>query len=271
VKPNDATQEMIPPRERLPGYARTGGFLERGERFLQASISLCNLRPDEWVLDVGCGFGRFAVPLTQYLDARGSYDGVDVDRDAVEWCAGAITSRYPRFRFHHADAYNGQYNREGIRSAADYEFPLGDGVVDLVFANSLFTHLLQRDTEAYVREIARVLRPGGRSFLTFFLLDDEASALVAAGKAVRPFAGERPPYSFRRQIGPLRVENPDRPEEAVAYDEPYVRELFESAGLTVAIHHGSWSGRPEQHGELSGRFGLGRSFDIVVAGQSEGR
>ncbi len=268
---SDAVQEMIPPRERLPGYARMGSFLQRGERFLHASISLCGLGPDERVLDVGCGFGRFAVPLTQYLDARGSYDGFDVDRDAIEWCRGAITSRYPRFRFHHADAYNGQYNREGTCPAADYAFPLADGVIDLVFANSLFTHLLQRDTEAYVREIARVLRPGGRAFITFFLLDDEASTLVVAGQAVRPFADDQPPYWFPRRLGPLRVENPERLEEAVAYDESFVRELFENAGLALTIHHGSWSGRPDHHGELSGRYGLGRSFDIVVAAQPEGR
>jgi len=262
---SDPVQDMVPPREKLPGYARKGGFLERGQRFLEASISLCDLRPNERVLDIGCGFGRFAVPLTQYLDGSGAYDGVDVDRDAIEWCHTAIASRYPSFRFHHRDAYNGQYNPSGADDAGEYTFPVPDGTVDFVFANSLFTHLLERDTESYAREIAGVLAPGGRTFITLFLLDAEASALVAAGKAERPFAGEGKAYSFRCRMGPLRVDDADRPEWAVAYEEPFIRELFERGGLTVAVHHGSWSGRREHHRELSGRWGLGRSFDIVVA------
>lgn len=39
---------------------------------------LANLIPGERVLDVGCGVGRMAIPLTRYLSAEGSYEGFDV-------------------------------------------------------------------------------------------------------------------------------------------------------------------------------------------------
>lgn len=49
-----------------------------GEQFLQYFIELGGLKPSDRVLDVGCGIGRLAIPLTQYLDARGGYAGLDI-------------------------------------------------------------------------------------------------------------------------------------------------------------------------------------------------
>src|SRR5918994_7752231 len=157
--------EMIPPT--LPNYAAKSDFVQTGESFLRSSRTLCGLRPRERVLDLGCGVGRFAVALTQYLDSHGAYDGVDVDRQSVEWCSNAISSRHSNFRFHLLDAYNGRYNPGSARDAAEVVFPFPDEAFDFVFANSLFTHLLQRDAENYAQEIARVMSPGGRLLLTF--------------------------------------------------------------------------------------------------------
>jgi SAM-dependent methyltransferase len=228
--------EMIPPT--LPTYAAKSDFVKTGESFLRSSISLCGLRADQRVLDLGCGVGRFAAAVTQFLDEHGSYDGLDVARESIDWCTRAISSRYANFRFHLIDAYNGKYNPSGTGEGAEVVFPFGDDAFDLVFANSLFTHLLQADVENYAREITRVMKPGGRTLLTFFILDDEAEALVRAGEAR---------WSLRYRRGAAHVEKRNRPESVVAYEKHFVHTLFESCGLDVKILPGAWSGRADHH------------------------
>src|SRR5205085_6486747 len=70
--PEDAGDELLPP----PALARSvgGEFRATGAEFLRYFIELGGLRPTEHVLDVGCGVGRMAVPLTGYLDAGGRYE-----------------------------------------------------------------------------------------------------------------------------------------------------------------------------------------------------
>ena len=74
--------------------------------------------PHERVLEVGCGIGRMAVPLTGYLSG-GEYEGFDGMPKAIEWCQENISSEYPKFRFQVADVYNKKYNLRGdIQSLA---------------------------------------------------------------------------------------------------------------------------------------------------------
>src|SRR5271169_1165176 len=54
-----------------------GDFVSVGREFLAYFRNLGYLRPDQRVLDVLCGPGRMAIPLTGYLSAQGSYEGVD--------------------------------------------------------------------------------------------------------------------------------------------------------------------------------------------------
>jgi SAM-dependent methyltransferase len=228
--------EMIP--STLPTYAKQADFIKTGKSFLRSSISLGDLQPDEHVLDLGCGVGRFAVALTEFIRANGSYDGVDVARESIQWCVDAITPRYPNFQFHLLDAYNGRYNASGTGMAAEVVFPFEDGTFDFVFANSLFTHLLEDDVKNYAHEIARVTKPGGRMLVTIFLLDDEATALVRAGRGK---------WAVPHRVGVAHVEKKNRPESVVAYDEPFVRSLFESCGFELRILHGAWSGRGDHN------------------------
>ena len=44
--------------------------------------------------------------LTQFLDAPGSYEGLDIVDVGIDWCQRTITPRFPRFRFHLADVFN---------------------------------------------------------------------------------------------------------------------------------------------------------------------
>ena len=101
-------------------------------------------------LDIGSGIGNLAVGLVGYL--RGTYDGIEVHKEAVASCRGAITPRHPTFRFHHADVANGAYNPDGRSQAAAYHFPFPDRSFDVIFLASVYTHLLPTDAAHYVHE-----------------------------------------------------------------------------------------------------------------------
>jgi predicted SAM-dependent methyltransferase len=62
----------------------------------------------------------------------------------------------------HSNVYNGLYNPSGIIRCSEYSFPVSSGSVDIAYAASLFTHLLEADCEHYLVETARALKPGSR-------------------------------------------------------------------------------------------------------------
>lgn len=224
---------LTPPRRLW--FVGGGDFRAVGNEFRRHFVEIGGLRPDEDVLDVGSGVGRIAVPLTGWLQGR--YEGIDVVRRGIEWCRQTITPRYPNFRFQVADVYNRHYNREGRVRASEYRYPFADQSFDFVVLTSVFTHLLPADRDNYISEIARVLRPRGRCFATFFLLNDEARRNLAAGRAA---------FNFRFQHRGYWTTHRRKPEAAVAYEETDVLERLEHNGLQIsAIRHGAWSGRDD--------------------------
>ena len=64
-------------------------------------------------------------------------------------------------------------------AASSFSFPYEDESFDVVFATSVLTHLLPDAVENYLAEIHRVLAPGGRSFVTYFLIDEESKSLMS--------------------------------------------------------------------------------------------
>ena len=114
----------------------------------------------ETVLDIGCGCGRTARFLMLRPDIR--YVGFDVFKPAIDWANKHLVPLAPdRLRFEHFDAYSAHYNPRGALQAADVRFPVSDGSIDVAFAASLFTHLLEPDAIHYLAEAARSLRRGG--------------------------------------------------------------------------------------------------------------
>src|SRR5580692_8694154 len=97
----------VPPSERC--FVGDGDFLAVGVEFLQWFVRVGGLTPEQRVLDLGCGIGRMALPLTQYLDG-GTYDGVDVAALGIDWCEANIAARYGNFRFQRLDLRHPLYN-----------------------------------------------------------------------------------------------------------------------------------------------------------------
>ncbi len=231
--------ELLPPKElqRYVGGA-DGEYKEIGDRAVGYLVDLCGLRPGDAVLDVGCGSGRAAEPLTRYLNRDGRYAGFDISTKAIEWCKQNISQAHPNFDFRVVDVENSLYNPTGKYPPAEFRFPYPDASFDVVSLTSVFTHMFPDDVNHYLDEIVRVLKPGGRCMSTYFLLNDESLALIKAGKPVFKFKHERPGY---------RTTDAKRPEAAIALPEAFIRSLHEKCGLTIQepLRYGSWCGRTE--------------------------
>lgn len=136
------------------------------------------------IVDVGCGCGRLATQLAPYLKDDATYVGFDTWGVGVAWASEAVTPRYPRFSFQ-------QLTRSGARKGEGYvgehacPLPVPDASFDLVVASSLLTHLTFAAARGYLAEFRRVLRPFGRAYVTFFLLDGEAERLLSGVKLRR--------------------------------------------------------------------------------------
>jgi SAM-dependent methyltransferase len=215
-----------PPKEMLltTGHPDAKAFREAGQGVVAACRVLCKLRPHQKVLDVGCGVGRLAIPLTRYLSDRGSYDGIDIIPQMIDWCMENISTKYPNFRFQLADVYNGFYNPSGLLKATEYTFPYRVESFDLVFLGSLFTHLLPAEMENYFREIARVLKGGGRCMISFFILD---------GGSFKQAEKKPSDLEFKYKCEGYCTANKNVPEAAVAYEEEYLRALYRQYRLKI--------------------------------------
>jgi len=202
------------------------------------------LRPEHRVLDIGSGIGNLAFGLLGYL--HGGYDGIEIHPEAVAWCQRAITRRHPTFRFHRADLASRAYNPHGRMSASAYRFPFPDQSFDFIFLGSVFTHMPPDAVEHYLREISRLLAPGGVCVASYFLLNDETRAAADMGRSFMSFRVEHP-------TGLCRLHDAAVPEAAVALEETFVRRAHEQAGLNIRdVRRGRWwSGEPEDQDVLT--------------------
>lgn len=233
-----SVDELVPPAAELKvlrSFASKRNFKRAGRRFRKAAKAF-GLEPHHRVLDVGCGPGRFAVALSGYLNEQGSYVGLDVSREAIDICNRFIGSKLPRFDFVWAEVANPRYSDQATVRASDYRVPFEDESFDFAFSNSLFTHLLPADARHYIGEIGRVLKPGGRSFNTIFLLNDEARELLARDNPTHVV-----PYEVD---GVAQVKDRERPEAWIAVEEEFIREAHQAARLRIEeTRYGAWPGR----------------------------
>jgi len=208
-------------------FVGAGDFRAVGDEIVNLLTTVGGLLPNDRVLDIGCGVGRVALPLTKQLTS--TYDGFDVVKSAVRWCQRNITPRYPNFRFRHANLYNAFYNRRGV-DAAHFRFPYDDASFDFAFATSVFTHLRTDSTSNYLNEAHRVLRIGGRLLATFFVLG----------------AGALPGFEFQHRYDGYALLDPKMPEGAIAYDADLLLKLAPpEKWRVVRFERGAWTGRTD--------------------------
>jgi SAM-dependent methyltransferase len=165
------------------------------------------------VFDFGCGCGRQARQLLQQTPRPRRYVGIDAHRVMVEWCRANLSPIDRNFQFHHHDVYSPSYAPENSLRLAE-RFPVEDRAFSLVLAHSVFTHLYQAQSDYYLHEVARILRPGGLAFTSWFFFD----------RTSFPFLGEGRSCLFIDEAAPS---------EAVIYDRGWFVEAVRRAGLSV--------------------------------------
>jgi ubiquinone/menaquinone biosynthesis C-methylase UbiE len=242
--------ELVPRR----GANFTGsadGFRRTGTRLVQQLVDLAGLTPRDHVLDIGCGVGRLAVALIDYLEAPGSYKGLDIVPSGIKWCQDTITPKHSQFTFTLADVHNREYNPKGRFRASEYTFPYSDEHFDLVVLMSVFTHMLPAGTDRYLHEVRRVLKKEGRCFATFFLINDESRELMDSGRSS---------LMFKHELGDYWLVNSRVPELSVGYKETYIRDLCSKVFANMQVFYGGWCGRPPLWSDAAG---LGDQ-DVVI-------
>ncbi len=215
-----------------------GDFRAVGVEFLGHFVQFAALARNERVLDLGCGVGRMALPLTQYLSEAGSYTGIDVLQPGIEWCQRTITPAYPNFQFRHLDVQHPLYAPKGRLDAETVTLPFPDAAFDMVCLVSVLTHLGTGALTRYAQEVRRVLAPGGRCFATAFLLNAPARAALAGGESRLAFNTSGAGTELYADL--------NAPLAAVAFDEDHFVEKFMRFGLRRHRQpcYGHWSGRP---------------------------
>lgn len=126
-------------------YDPVVAFSTREKAFRKALLEQAKIKPDDRVLDLGCGTGTFAVMIkTRYPDT--SVRGLDGDPGILiqaEKKAGTAGV--------HVD----------FDESMSYSTPYSDDSFDVVFSSLFFHHLKSEDKTSTMREVFRMLRPGG--------------------------------------------------------------------------------------------------------------
>ena len=121
------------------------------------------------VLDVATGDGEFVALLAGHLQDYETIVGVDIDQNLLSEARRNLSSR--RIRFRVADAM---------------KLPFRDGSFDMVTMSDALHHLV--DPDRGLREMARVLKPGGILLLQEMVSDGltEAQQTIAELHRITP-------------------------------------------------------------------------------------
>ncbi|MFZ0886927.1 MAG: arsenite methyltransferase [Candidatus Binataceae bacterium] len=125
------------------------------------------LKPGETVIDLGSGAGFDAFLAAREVGETGRVIGVDMTPEMIE-----------RAR---ANAVKGGYHNVEFREGRIEALPVESGSVDAVISNCVIN--LAPDKPAVFREVARVLRPGGRMVVSDVVLDAPLPPMVAESAA----------------------------------------------------------------------------------------
>jgi SAM-dependent methyltransferase len=177
------------------------------------------------IVELGVGCGRYARHIRDVAyygtGYSGSYLGIDIDAEALEWCRRNFDERFEFAQSTHASS---SYRNDRVATEA-FRIPRDDASVDFLFGISVFSHLLEDTANAYLVEGARILRPGSVLTATCFCVD-----LPGSGR------GDR--QSFPHRLGRTFVQSRRQPTAAVAYRSSDLVDLALDAGFAEArIEH----------------------------------
>ena len=188
------------------------------------------LQKDHTVIDVGCGSGRLAVHLKDYLE--GLYIGIDVVPELFQY-AQKLSNR-PDWKF---------YTAPGLT------IPEPDNSADFISFFSVFTHLLHEEIYRYLEDAYRVIKPNGKivfSFLEFLLpshwfIFEHSLADTRPEKVLNQFISRDAIEAWTEHLGLiiLDINDGDKPhitlEKEVQWDDGRVMAEKGNLGQSVCV------------------------------------
>lgn len=142
-------------RQRVHGAWDLPSFMAVGRRVaddLVAQVDLLRTTPEVGftVLDWGCGCGRVLRHLVRPMPDGTCFIGTDIDHESIAWCRGQL----------------GEVARFVVNASWPPIPDVTPASVDLLYGVSVMSHLPEGMQDAWLDEIARVLKPGGVALLS---------------------------------------------------------------------------------------------------------
>jgi SAM-dependent methyltransferase len=182
----------------VPVYVRE--IDKRFQPIIERVVKLGDLKPGQHALDLGTGTGSVAIKAAEAVAPNGHITAVDISPEMLALARQRVASGRANITF-----------VEGRGEA----IPADSGSVDAVLASLSLMYVIDRDAAA--REIARVLRPGGRLVAAVWAGPERAD-IVLLQQTAGSFA-PAPPVS---DVGPGALGDP----------APFLAQLA-NAGLEV--------------------------------------
>jgi SAM-dependent methyltransferase len=161
---------MVSSAAGMISYSKSGKLRIRDE-----ILDSIRWRGDETALDIGCGRGLLLVGAARRL-TTGKAVGVDI------WLPKALTGNTAQAVLENA-ALEGVAERTEVHEADARKLPFPDHSFDIVLSNFVL-HEMQNGSERreMIREVARVLKPGGQVALVDFIFTEQCvSDLIESG------------------------------------------------------------------------------------------
>lgn len=130
-----------------------GGFETMGKKEFNLILQE-GLEKKDTLVDIGCGSGRLAYQLKDYL-SDGVYYGFDILPELIQYAEKICDRKNFNFK---------------VLTASQIEknlIPLEDNSIDWITFFSVCTHLPHKNSFLYLQEACRILKPGGKILISF--------------------------------------------------------------------------------------------------------
>jgi len=124
------------------------------------ALRMANVRPGQRVLDVACGTGRGTVGLAEAVGPNGQVDALDLTQAMLDQAQSKLEGL-------------GLIDRIHLKQGNARELPYTDATFDLVYNGYMFDLIPLDGFLPILKEMARVLKPGGKLVLVNMSKPDE--------------------------------------------------------------------------------------------------
>jgi ubiquinone/menaquinone biosynthesis C-methylase UbiE len=212
---------------------KTRSFFDIDQQYCLDFHKIAGFSRSAKILEIGCGIGRFAIPLTNYLNSSGHYTGVDISKTCVSWCQNNVKSS------------NGNFQFARLVSTIENDcqkiiFPSDNETYDFIFSSTQLTLLKYEEVHQFLKEIDRVLKPGGICLINYFLWNHSIDGLIKKNLTDIRSVIKVGHSDTRALLNSLK-------EKVFSYSESLITKSYQSTRLKIReVFYGYWSGSSQE-------------------------